>query len=88
MQYAVTVTNKGPDAAIGVTVEELLPAGLLYRSNVPPRVRNAGTGIWTIGALASGATQTLTLTVQINAIGPVVNDAQVKSATSTTSTCS
>ncbi len=81
VQYAVTVTNKGPDAATGVTVEELLPAGLLYRSNVASTgTYNAGTGIWTIGALASGATQTLTLTVQINAIGPVVNDAQVKSA--------
>ncbi len=82
VQYSVVVTNKGPDAATGVTVLEKLPTALLYRSTVSATAGtyDAATGIWTIGGLASGGTQTLILSVQIDAAGPIANDAQVQTA--------
>lgn len=82
VQYSVSVINKGPDAATGVTVLEKLPVGLLYKSVVSATVGSydSATGVWTIGGIASGGSVTLVLSVQIDAAGPIVNDAEVQSA--------
>ena len=77
--FTVTVTNRGPDGATGVTVEDVLPTGLAYVGHgggayVP------GTGIWTIGDLAVGGTTSLTITATVNDTGVITNTAQVETA--------
>src|SRR5213079_2853558 len=51
-----------------VALTDLLPAGLTYTSSAPSQGTYAsGTGLWTVGALANGATVTLGLNATVNA---------------------
>ncbi len=75
--YTVVVTNEGPQPAVGVRVEDVLPAGLTYVSNSLGAAYNAGSGIWEIGAVWPGASTSLTIWAQVNAIGVITNVAQV-----------
>ena len=63
--FQIQVTNTGPDDATGVSLVDLLPAGLTATANngsgVISGAYNATTGLWSIGTLASGATATLIL---------------------------
>ena len=75
--YTVVVTNNGSDAATGVAVNDLLPAGeALVSDTASAGAYNSMTGVWTIGNLANGASDTLTVTAQIN-------DASLASLTNT-----
>lgn len=60
--YTVTVTNKGPNTATGIVIQDLIPTGL---SNVVVS-NSSGTsynnGIWIIPTLNNGASVTLTIT--------------------------
>lgn len=71
------VTNAGPDAASGVTVQTTLPAGFSFTSSVPAGQFNSATGIWTVGSLASGGSTTLQVIGTIAAAGTGVSDAEV-----------
>ncbi|HKV32183.1 MAG TPA: hypothetical protein VJT14_14360, partial [Candidatus Dormibacteraeota bacterium] len=74
--FTITVTNNGPSDATGVQVTDQLPAGLTYVSSAPSQgTYTAGTGIWNIGAVASGASVTLTLTATVTATGSLTNTA-------------
>src|SRR5262249_10754501 len=54
--FTVTLSNKGPDAATGVAVTDLLPGGLTFVSATPGQgVYSGSTGLWTVGTLANGA---------------------------------
>ena len=73
--YIITVTNRGPNDATGVTVSDILPDGLVF-------VESNGnydfeTGVWYIGDLANGGTVTLTITARINTTGNVTNNVNV-----------
>lgn len=78
--YTLTVTNNGPDAASGVEVTDTLPAEVTYISddcggvNTPPFT-------WTIGNLAASSSVVCNITVMVNpnAVGPIVNTATVTS---------
>ncbi|QHL88609.1 DUF11 domain-containing protein [Nibribacter ruber] len=60
--YTVVVRNNGPGTSSGVSVTDMLPAGLtLKSSSVTLGSYDPGTGLWTIGNMSSGVTQTLTL---------------------------
>ena len=64
--YTVKVKNNGPDTATGVEVTDQLPAGVTYAShNAGQGAYTSGTGLWTVGTLANGATATLTMSVTI-----------------------
>ncbi len=82
--FTLTATNAGPDAATGVTVSDLLPAGLTFVSATPSGTTtyNSGTGIWTIGNLASGAGNAATLSIiaTVTSSGAKFNTAQVAAA--------
>ena len=54
--FTITVTNDGPSDATGVTVLDQLPSGYTYVSDDGAGAYNSGTGVWTIGSLANGAT--------------------------------
>ncbi|WP_244178728.1 DUF7507 domain-containing protein [Streptomyces rubellomurinus] len=74
--YRVTVRNAGPNTATGVTVTDALPAGLVFISaTAAAGTYNPGTGQWTVGTLAVGATATLTLRAKATTTGPVTNTA-------------
>ena len=51
--FTVTLTNQGPDAATGVQVTDLLPAGLTFVSATPSQGSYiSGTGVWTVGTVS------------------------------------
>ena len=62
--YTVTVTNNnGVDAATGIELTDLLPAGVTYVSDVPSQGSYVdGTGIWTVGMIAASSNATLAIT--------------------------
>ena len=75
--FTIAVTNDGPSDATGVTVTDQLPSGYSYVSDDGSGAYDDGTGIWTIGALANGATATLNITATVLASGDYGNYAQV-----------
>ncbi|MBP1468737.1 DUF11 domain-containing protein [Candidatus Chloroploca sp. M-50] len=76
--FTITLFNRGPDPATGVTVREELPAGLEFvRANPSRGSYSNTTSIWTIGNLAVSETVTLALDVIVRATGPQTNTAQV-----------
>jgi uncharacterized repeat protein (TIGR01451 family) len=85
----ITVTNTGPNAASGVVVNDPVPQGTTFFSASPapasaPPVGAAGTVVWNVGNLNSGASATLTLRVKVSAKGNtlIVNTATVTSSSS------
>ncbi|MER6124919.1 DUF11 domain-containing protein, partial [Streptomyces sp. NPDC001795] len=81
--YTLTVTNNGPDPSSGYAVDDTLPIGLNNVNVVTGANTNCtlnGTSIsCTGGALASGASDviTVTATVGLNFSGPLTNTATV-----------
>jgi len=71
VRYRFTITNQGPNPATNVRVTVgVTPAGsLTYSTHTADSGTSyaSGTGIWTIGNLAVGATKTLTITYTVNA---------------------
>jgi uncharacterized repeat protein (TIGR01451 family) len=63
--YSVTVTNKGPNNATCVAVTDLLLAGLTFVSSNAGANYNSTTGLWTIDALANGASAVLNITATV-----------------------
>ncbi|MER5326571.1 DUF7507 domain-containing protein [Streptosporangium roseum] len=74
--YRVTVRNAGPNDATGVTVTDVLPPNLTFVSATASAGTYApGNGVWTVGALADGATATLTVHAKATAIAETTNTA-------------
>src|SRR5262249_15436145 len=80
--FTVTVTNRGPSVATGVTVADPTPPGLLFVSN---RGDCATAFPCALGNLAPGATRTITTTLSVPSgyvsPDPIVNQASVTSST-------
>ncbi len=75
--FTVYVTNVGPFDTTGVTVTDLLPAGLTFVSASGSGTYDAATGIWTIGGIAVNKSATLTMVVRVDAEATLTNIAQV-----------
>jgi uncharacterized repeat protein (TIGR01451 family)/fimbrial isopeptide formation D2 family protein len=74
--YTVTARNNGPDAASGVALTDVLPAGLEYvSSTVSQGSYETAEGIWTVGGLANAAAATLTVTARATKTGSITNTA-------------
>ncbi len=73
--FIITARNLGPSNATGIQVTDVLPTGLTFVSAAPAGTYTAGTGVWDIGSLASGASTTLTVTARVTATGTIVNTA-------------
>ncbi len=82
LTYTVTAKNSGPSDATGVVVKDSLPANFTSLSAVAPAgtTFNTTTGVWTIGALASGASKSLTITGTPTQVGTLRNVAEVTAA--------
>jgi len=65
--YVVTVKNNGPDDAHGVEVTDILPEGVVYISNTTSVGSfDNNTGVWMVGNLTNGSSETLQITVQVD----------------------
>ncbi|MFK7888566.1 MAG: DUF11 domain-containing protein, partial [Gammaproteobacteria bacterium] len=78
--YSVTLTNDGPDVGTGLEVTDQLPTGLTYVSDDSGGDYDAGTGVWTVGTLAAGASTVLQITATVNAAGDYLNTAELTAA--------
>jgi uncharacterized repeat protein (TIGR01451 family) len=81
--FTVTASNNGPSNNTDVTVQDLLPNGYSYVSHTAtngPATYNTATGLWNIGTLNTGATQTLTLTGKVLATGNYINTAVISTS--------
>ncbi|SFR31634.1 Cna protein B-type domain-containing protein [Robiginitalea myxolifaciens] len=68
--FTLTLDNNGLGATDNVTVTSLLPAGLTYVSATPSQGSyNDITGLWDVGAMNNGDTQTLTLVASADGCG-------------------
>lgn len=72
LAFSITVTNRGPWQATGVTVHDVLPAGLVYLSH-SGGTYTPGSGVWSVGTLAAGASATLTIVAQVTTLQSVTN---------------
>ncbi|MEM7082061.1 MAG: OmpA family protein [Pseudomonadota bacterium] len=76
--FTLTLTNDGPADTTGVTVADTLPSGFQFVSSTPSvGSYDDGTGIWTVGALAAGAVETLQIVATTLATGDHTNVAEV-----------
>jgi uncharacterized repeat protein (TIGR01451 family) len=76
--FTVTLNNLGPDQATGVVVRDTLPPGLAFvNSSVSQGAFDPATGLWNVGAVASGGTATLQIQATVQAGGIRFNFAQI-----------
>lgn len=79
--FTLTVNNDGPDAASGVAVQNLLPAGMTYVSNTPSQgTFNPATGIWTVGTIANAGVSTLGIVATVKTAGALTNTAEISAS--------
>ena len=67
VRYTISVTNNGPNNATGVSLTDILPTGITYSNDDASGTYNVGSGIWTIGNLANGATIKLNIDATVDA---------------------
>ena len=91
--FTIDVTNNGPSTALAVEVADQLPAELTFvdsSRNDPslPNYYNPTTGVWTVGDMPDGASETLTITATVlapsSSTGP--NSIILNTATGSTTT--
>jgi uncharacterized repeat protein (TIGR01451 family) len=83
--YTLTASNSAASnqTATGVQVLDALPPGVTFVSASGTGSFNSGSGIWTVGSLAPGASASITLTVTVTASnGAVVTNGAEISASS------
>nr|WP_315457349.1 proprotein convertase P-domain-containing protein [uncultured Sphingorhabdus sp.] len=82
--YTLSVNNAAGSAltATGVTVLDILPAGVTFVSATGTGTYNNATGIWTVGALAPNSTATISITVTVTASSgaTITNGAEVRTS--------
>jgi uncharacterized repeat protein (TIGR01451 family) len=80
LTYTLTVTNLGPDPEPAATLADTLPAGLAFVSATPSQGSCGGAPALTcnLGALASGATATVTVAVTPTLAGLRTNTVRVR----------
>ncbi len=61
--YTLTLTNNGPNDALGVQVTDVLPIGMTFTGTSGSY--DPGSGIWDVGNVSVGATPTLTISAQV-----------------------
>jgi len=79
--FEIVVTNNGPDDNTGVQITDLLPAGYAFSSfTVSAGTYNSTTGIWNVGNLAGGISETLQIIAAVNAAGDYLNRTEITAA--------
>jgi len=76
--FTIVATNNGPISATGVTVSDIMESGYTYVSSTTTTGNYvSSTGVWTIGTMTVGASETLTITVTVNPTGSYVSTATI-----------
>jgi len=76
--FTIVATNNGSSDATGVAVEDVLQSGYTYVSSTTSAgTYNTTTGIWTIGTLNNGDSESMTMIVTVNATGTYTNTATI-----------
>jgi uncharacterized repeat protein (TIGR01451 family) len=79
--FTLTVSNAaGFSDATGVVVTDLLPSGYAHVSDDSGGAYDSGTGIWTVGSVASGSNAVLNITARVQPVGAYLNVAEVTAA--------
>ena len=84
--YTLSVHNNGPDAAAAVQVEDTLPSGAgvtigtISTSKGSCAAPSGGKVVCTIGSMASGSTETITVHATLSSVGSMTNSAVASSA--------
>jgi uncharacterized repeat protein (TIGR01451 family) len=72
--FTISARNAGPAGATGVVITDALPSGLTFVSATPSQgTYSSGTGIWTVGSVANGATATLQIVATVTSAGTISN---------------
>ncbi len=80
--FTIEASNNGPEDATGITVSDILPAGLTYVSHqADSGTYELESGQWTLDTLTNGETATLTITVTAAQKGRITNTAAKTSST-------
>ncbi|MRR17553.1 MAG: DUF11 domain-containing protein [Deltaproteobacteria bacterium] len=76
LTYTITATNNGPGATTTTTVTDVLPAGVTFVSATSSRGSCSGTSTvnCNLGAMASGASATITLVVKTEAANAALSN--------------
>lgn len=78
ISYTITVKNEGTNPATGVTVKDLMPAGVLYQTNATAfGTYDNAMGMWTIGTIPVGQSVTLLIAVKAQYQGTFFNRAEI-----------
>ena len=78
ISFEITVTNDGPDDATNVLVVDQLQSGYTFVSYAATLgTYSSASSFWTVGTLANGATETLTITVSVDPTGSYDNTSQI-----------
>jgi uncharacterized repeat protein (TIGR01451 family) len=76
--FTITLSNRGPDTATNVAVRDVLPAALAFVDASASRGSfDGGAATWSVGDLANGASETLTIRAAVVAEGDTTNTATV-----------
>jgi uncharacterized repeat protein (TIGR01451 family) len=75
--YTLVAANNGPTTATGVTVSDPVPANSTFVSASPGCALSAGVVTCSAGTLASGASQSFTVTVTAGSGASIVNSATI-----------
>ncbi|GAB4470668.1 MAG: hypothetical protein Kow0088_03760 [Anaerolineales bacterium] len=63
--FTLQLNNKGPNDTTNVRVTDTLPSVFTFNGAKPNSQYNPTTGLWSIGSLATGSTQTLIITATV-----------------------
>ncbi len=78
--FTIVATNYGPNTANGVLVKDSLLSGYTYvSSSTTTGTYNPSNGDWTIGTLSKGASEQMTITATVTALGNYLNTATITS---------
>lgn len=78
ISFELIIKNDGPNNATGVQVTDLLPSGYQYVNySSSAGLYNSATGIWNVGTVDSGVSESLILDVKVLPTGDYLNIAQV-----------
>jgi uncharacterized repeat protein (TIGR01451 family) len=80
VSWTIKITNNGPSEALDVKVEDILPDGLVLLSYKASKGKYVD-GVWTVGTLANGASETITLKTNTSGVGNITNPASVNTTT-------
>ena len=79
--YTLTVTNDGPDTAMGVVITDALPGAVTFVSASDGGTESTGNVTWPTVSLTNGQSVQRTVTVTAPASGTLANVAQATAAT-------